>query len=77
MYQGFDHPSYWALVFPLGMYSASTFRMRAALELDILEWLPKVAFAAALLASTMTALGLAHAGLTATRARLDRRARAT
>ena len=71
------HPSYWALVFPLGMYSAATFRMRAALELEILEWLPRVALAAALLAWLMTALGLAHQGVTGTRARLDRRARAT
>ncbi|MGZ6962503.1 MAG: SLAC1 family transporter, partial [Ilumatobacteraceae bacterium] len=23
------HPSYWALVFPLGMYGAATFKMRA------------------------------------------------
>ena len=35
------HPSYWALVFPLGMYGAATFRMRAAIELDALEWLPQ------------------------------------
>ena len=35
------HPSYWALVFPLGMYSAATFRMRAAIDLDALAWLPK------------------------------------
>ncbi len=67
------HPSYWALVFPVGMYSAATFRMRAALELDILEWLPKVAFAAALVAWAMTALGLAHQGLTLTRKRVSRR----
>ena len=26
------HPSYWALVFPLGMYGAATFKMRAALD---------------------------------------------
>ena len=39
------HPSYWALVFPLGMYSAATFRIRAAIGLDALEWLPKVALA--------------------------------
>ena len=51
------HPSYWALVFPLGMYSAATFRMRAALELEILEWLPRAALAAALLAWMMTAAG--------------------
>ena len=30
------HPSYWALVFPLGMYGAATFRMRAAIELEAL-----------------------------------------
>ena len=71
------HPSYWALVFPLGMYSAATFRMRAAIDLDALDRLPQVAFAIALLAWLMTALGLAHQGLTVTRARLDGRARDT
>ncbi len=69
------HPSYWALVFPLGMYSAATFRMRAAIDLDALDRLPQVAFAIALLAWLITAVGLAHQGLTVTRARLDRRAR--
>ena len=51
------HPS---LVFPLGMYSAATFRMRAAIDLDALAWLPRLAFAAALLAWLVTAFGLAH-----------------
>jgi tellurite resistance protein TehA-like permease len=59
------HPSYWALVFPLGMYSAATFRMRAAVDLDALAWLPKVAFAVALAAWLLTAIGLAYQGLTA------------
>jgi tellurite resistance protein TehA-like permease len=59
------HPSYWALVFPLGMYSVATFRMRAAVDLDALEWLPKVAFGVALAAWLLTALGLAHEGLRA------------
>jgi tellurite resistance protein TehA-like permease len=54
------HPSYWALVFPLGMYSAATFRMRAATELEVLAWLPRVALAAALVAWLATAVGLAH-----------------
>jgi tellurite resistance protein TehA-like permease len=54
------HPSYWALVFPLGMYSAATFRMRAAIDLDALAWLPKLAFAAALGAWLASAFGLAH-----------------
>jgi tellurite resistance protein TehA-like permease len=59
------HPSYWALVFPLGMYSAATFRMRAATELEVLEWLPKIALAAALVAWLATAFGLAHQLVTA------------
>ena len=59
------HPSYWALVFPLGMYSAATFRMRAAIGLDALQWLPRVALAAALVAWLAAAFGLAHEGVTA------------
>jgi tellurite resistance protein TehA-like permease len=61
------HPSYWALVFPLGMYSAATFRMRAAIDLDALEWVPQVAFGVALVAWLLTAIGLVHEGLTAAR----------
>jgi tellurite resistance protein TehA-like permease len=52
------HPSYWALVFPLGMYGASTFRMRAAARLDALEWLPQATLAVALAAWTAAFLGL-------------------
>ena len=52
------HPSYWALVFPLGMYGAATFRMRAAIELDALAWLPKVTLAVALAAWTAAFVGL-------------------
>jgi tellurite resistance protein TehA-like permease len=63
------HPSYWALVFPLGMYSAATYRMRAAIGLDALAWLPTVAFAVALVAWLATAIGLAHEGYTAARRR--------
>ncbi len=58
------HPSYWSLVFPIGMYSAATFRMRAAINLESLELLPKVALAGALLAWSATAFGLAHHGVT-------------
>jgi tellurite resistance protein TehA-like permease len=61
------HPSYWALVFPLGMYSAATFRMRAALELDQLEWLPRLTFYVALVAWSATAYGLVHSGVVAAR----------
>jgi tellurite resistance protein TehA-like permease len=54
------HPSYWALVFPLGMYGAATFRMRAATHLDALGWLPKLTLGVALVAWTATFIGLAH-----------------
>ncbi len=54
------HPSYWSLVFPIGMYSAATFRMRAAIDLDVLEVLPKLALAGALVAWSATAVGLGH-----------------
>ena len=52
------HPSYWALVFPLGMYGAATFRMLAATELNTLGWLPKATLAVALLAWTAAFAGL-------------------
>jgi tellurite resistance protein TehA-like permease len=56
------HPSYWALVFPLGMYGVATFRMRAAIELDALDWLPKATLAVATLAWTATFVGLLDQG---------------
>jgi tellurite resistance protein TehA-like permease len=67
------HPSYWAMVFPLGMYGASTYRMRAAIELTALGWLPPLTFAIALVAWTATAAGLAATWLP----RLTSRVRAT
>ncbi|MEJ7723690.1 MAG: tellurite resistance/C4-dicarboxylate transporter family protein [Ilumatobacteraceae bacterium] len=57
------HPSYWALVFPLGMYGAATYRMRIAIELDSLAWLPQLALAAALVAWSTTLVGLIRQGL--------------
>ena len=63
------HPSYWAMVFPLGMYGAATFRMRAATDLDALSWLPKVTLAVALVAWLATGWGMLHHGLTALRRR--------
>jgi tellurite resistance protein TehA-like permease len=56
------HPSYWALVFPLGMYGAATFRMRAALHLSELAWLPKLTLGIALVAWTVTFVGLVLQG---------------
>lgn len=52
------HPSYWAMVFPLGMYGAATYRMSAAIDLDALAWLPKIELAVALAAWTVTFVGL-------------------
>jgi tellurite resistance protein TehA-like permease len=54
------HPSYWGLVFPIGMYSASTYRMLAAVQLDALAWVPKVALAAAFVAWSAAFVGLVH-----------------
>jgi len=54
------HPSYWALVFPLGMYGAATYRMRAATHLEALGWLPAFTLGIALVAWTITFLGLLH-----------------
>jgi tellurite resistance protein TehA-like permease len=53
------HPSYWSMVFPLGMYGAATYRMRAAIDLDALAWLPKVELAVSLTAWALTFVGLA------------------
>lgn len=58
-------PAYWALVFPLGMYSVATFKMLAVLGPSTLDWLPKVAFIVATAAWTATFAGLAHGGTSA------------
>ena len=52
------HPSYWSLVFPLGMYGVATFKMRAVIKLDQLEWAPKITLAVALTAWTAAFIGL-------------------
>jgi tellurite resistance protein TehA-like permease len=56
------HPSYWALVFPLGMYGAATFKMRVVIHLNQLEWAPKVTLAVALAAWTAAFIGLVVQG---------------
>jgi len=58
------HPSYWALVFPLGMYGAATFKMSAAIKLDAVGWVPQVTLVVALVAWTATFAGLVHLGIT-------------
>ena len=52
------HPGYWAMVFPLGMYGVATYRMRAAIDLHALAWLPKIELAVAFTAWAVTFIGL-------------------
>jgi tellurite resistance protein TehA-like permease len=54
------HPSYWSLVFPLGMYGAATFRMRTVLDLQELGWLPKLMLVVAATAWALTFGGLVY-----------------
>ncbi len=61
------HPSYWALVFPLGMYGVATFKMRAVVQLDSLEWAPKITFVVALAAWTAAFAGMLVQGARALR----------
>jgi tellurite resistance protein TehA-like permease len=51
-------PQFWALVFPLGMYSVATTRMIAALALPFGTWIAAVAFWAAAIAWTITFVGM-------------------
>ena len=51
-------PSYWAMVFPLGMYTACTFKLSHALDLQELEWIPRVAIWFALVAWTVAFVGM-------------------
>lgn len=51
-------PAFWAMVFPLGMYSAATFVMLGAIDLEHLDFLPKVALAIAGITWLATTTGL-------------------
>jgi tellurite resistance protein TehA-like permease len=51
-------PAYWSLVFPLGMYAASTSRLADVLDIAMLAWLPPLVLSLALLAWALTLLGL-------------------
>ncbi len=53
-------PLYWGLVFPLGMYSACTFRLAEALDAPFLMWITRLFVAAAATAWLLTFLGLAR-----------------
>ena len=51
-------PQYWAMVFPLGMYTAATFRLSEALPFEPLEWIAGLFLPIACAAWAATALGL-------------------
>ena len=51
-------PQYWSLVFPLGMYAASTFRLEGALDVGLPSELATTTFWVAVAAWFVTALGL-------------------
>ncbi len=61
------HPSYWALVFPLGMYGVATYKMREVVELDALKWVPQIALAVALIAWMAALVGMIAQGVGALR----------
>lgn len=63
-------PLYWGVVFPLGMYTACTLQMARALELPFLNIVPHVFIYIALLAWSLTFLGLLHRLLTNARTAL-------
>jgi len=52
--------SYWGAVFPLGMYAVCTHEMERALGFGFLDIVPRVFFAAALVAWALTFAGLLH-----------------
>jgi len=51
-------PTYWSMVFPLGMYTAATLRLDTAMQLHPMEPLPPVFVWIAVAAWTVTMLGL-------------------
>jgi tellurite resistance protein TehA-like permease len=55
--KGYD-PTYWAMVFPLGMYTVCTFRLSEALEIEFLKAIPEIFIYVALFAWVAVIIGL-------------------
>jgi tellurite resistance protein TehA-like permease len=51
-------PLYWGIVFPLGMYTVSTFQLANAIDVQFLLWVPRIFVYVALFAWAATFLGL-------------------
>lgn len=54
------HPSYWSMVFPLGMYTACTFKLSQALGLSFLKSIPEYFIYIAFASWIMVFAGLLH-----------------
>ena len=57
--KGYD-PSYWGMVFPLGMYAVSTFRLSEALEIPFLRHIPNYFIYIAIFAWLAVMVGFLH-----------------
>jgi tellurite resistance protein TehA-like permease len=53
------HPSYWAMVFPLGMFAAATYQLAQALHLEFILPIPKAFFPLAFLVWLIVFVGMA------------------
>ena len=62
-------PLYWGAVFPLGMYSAATFRLAHALDVPLLQWVAPAFAIVALAAWLLAFAGLLRQLLSALRGR--------
>ena len=51
-------PLYWGIVFPLGMYTVSTFQLAKAIDVQFLLWVPRIFIYIALFSWAVTFLGL-------------------
>lgn len=66
------HPRYWSIVFPLGMYTVSTFRFASEAGITILHVIPRYAVYIALVAWLVVSTGLARSIRSAITGALER-----